>query len=130
MAMNPVQNCYEGEWNNHLPLVVLFSLIYGILFPCTILFVFFKNSDNPDDPKFILGYGSLISLFRREFFFWELVSMLKRAAFVVMTQFLSAKGDQYSTKFAASISTMGFFSALEVLLVPYASKNLNFLSST
>jgi hypothetical protein len=130
MAINPVENCYEGAWNYHLPFVIAFSLLYAVFFPLVILSTFYANRRAIDDPKFVSGYGSLIFLYGREYFFWELISMLKRAAFVIMTQFLTAKENQYSTKFAASISTIGFFSALEILLIPYATQNLNLLSST
>jgi hypothetical protein len=130
MATNPIQECYTGEWMGHLPYVIFFSVLYGICFPLVVLNVFYRHRKNLDDPSFTSGYSALISLYRRMFFYWELVSMLKRASFVIMTQFLSARGDQYSTKFAASISTIGFFSGLEIYHAPYVSKNLNMLNST
>jgi hypothetical protein len=130
MASNPIQQCYQGEWNTNLPFVTLFSVLYGILLPTVVAVIFSLNRKKLDDHKFVVGYGSLVLLYRKFFFFWELVSMLKRAAFVIMTQFLTARKDQYSTKFAASISTIGFFSGLEILFTPFATRNLNMLNST
>jgi NADH:ubiquinone oxidoreductase subunit 6 (subunit J) len=130
MAMNPIQECYQGAWNSHLPFVILFSIAYGNLFPVAISTLFLQNRRNLDDPQFTAGYGSLISPYRRYFFFWELVAMLKRAAFVTMTQFLSTKEGQYFSKFTASVGTIGFFSGLEILFTPFATRNLNLLSST
>jgi hypothetical protein len=130
MARNPSQKCYDVQWNANLPFVVLFSVAYGLLFPCVVSMTFFRHRKNIEDPDFQRGYGSLISLYRRSLFFWELLSMLKRASFVVMTEFLNSRQDSYLTKFAASISTMAFFSGVEAVYAPYATKNLNLLSST
>jgi hypothetical protein len=130
MARNPSKLCYDSEWYYHLNFVVLFSILYGIVFPLVVAAEFFRHRKKIDDPQFQVGYGTLIFLFRRSFFFWELVSMLKRASFVVMTQFLNARQDAYMTKYAASISAVAFFSGLEAIYTPYTTKNLNLLNST
>jgi multisubunit Na+/H+ antiporter MnhE subunit len=130
MARNPSEKCYDAEWYFHVKFVLLFSLIYGLIFPIIVAVVFYRQRKKIDDPQFQAGYGALVSLYTRTFFFWELVSMTKRASFVVMTEFLSTRQDAYLTKFAASISTIAFFSGLETIYTPFATKNLNLLSST
>lgn len=35
MFDNPSALCFDSEWNNHVPLGLLFSTLYGILVPCT-----------------------------------------------------------------------------------------------
>jgi hypothetical protein len=130
MATNPVQRCYDAQWKSHLPFVIALSLIYGIFLPIGVLAVFIIHRKKLDEPQFIFNYGSLTYMYRRELYFWELISMLKRASFVVMSQFLASREDQYATKFTASIISNGFFSGLEILFIPYATKSLNILSST
>jgi hypothetical protein len=130
MSRNPSKACYDDEWDYHLKFVLIFAVVYGIFFPFIVAVVFFRNRKRIDDHHFQVGYGSLVFLYRRSFFFWELVSMLKRASFVIMTEFLNARQDAYLTKYTASISTVAFFSGLEAIYTPYTTKNLNLLSST
>jgi heme/copper-type cytochrome/quinol oxidase subunit 2 len=130
MARNPSKPCYDNEWYFHLNFVIIFSVTYGLLFPLMVAVMFYRQRKKIDEHDFQFGYGALVSLYTRTFFFWELVSMMKRASFVIMTEFLSTRQDAYLTKFAASISTIAFFSGLEVIFNPYATKNLNLLSST
>jgi hypothetical protein len=130
MARNPAQECYDAIWFSHLRFVITFSVIYGLWFPFVVGYIFYRHRKRIDDHEFQSGYGALVSVYRRTFFFWEFVSMLKRASFVVMTEFLNSRQNSYLIKFAASISTISFFSGLEAIYTPYATKNLNLLSST
>jgi hypothetical protein len=130
MVNNPSQECYKGEWVTHLPAAVFFSLVYGIAFPGAVAFVFYKNRKHLDDREFSFGYGSLVFLYKRVFFYWELVSMFQRAGFIITTQFLTSRANVYTAKFVSSIAIMGFFSGLEALYQPYATYNTNLLSTT
>jgi hypothetical protein len=130
MVGNPTARCYDSEWNSHLLSVVFFSFVYGVVFPVAILIEFFKHRNGIDEPDFGFRYGSLIFLYKRVYFFWELVSMLKRASFVVATQFLSSQANLYAVKFASTIGTMGLFTALELYYQPYSMEMTNLGSST
>jgi hypothetical protein len=131
MAYNPSYRCYDQQWYIHLPLVLLFCILYGLVLPLTVGYALFVHRTNIDEPKFSNRYGVLFKHYRREYFFWELVLMLKKVTLILTVQFLSTrKKASYGVKFTSSISIIGFYLALEAVIQPYFRKSMNFRSST
>eukprot|EP00475_Leptophrys_vorax_P038074 TRINITY_DN6648_c0_g1_i1.p1 TRINITY_DN6648_c0_g1~~TRINITY_DN6648_c0_g1_i1.p1 ORF type:complete len:239 (-),score=63.25 TRINITY_DN6648_c0_g1_i1:62-778(-) len=58
------------------------------------------------------------------------MSMLKRAVFVITTQFLNSQANLYVLKFASSITIIGVFSGLEAYYQPYSTSETNLLNTT
>jgi hypothetical protein len=131
MISSPSFRCYDGKWNNYLPLVVCCCFLYGLLLPFAMGYILITNRRKLDDQKFLSRYKTLYRSFRRVYFFWELILMFKKACFIIVVRFLSSRPTiSYETKFASSVSIIGFFLALEALMQPYAQKSTNFRSST
>jgi hypothetical protein len=123
---SPSDRCYEQEWNGFQPLVVIFCMIYTAALPLFIVYKLYTHRRKLDDTKFRSKYGSLFRPYHRVSFFWEVISMLKKASFVVVTRMSSIQG--YGMKFLYCTGIIGFFSALEVIVQPYASRSANLKS--
>jgi hypothetical protein len=131
MVSSPLHRCYDAEWYQHLPGVLLACFVYVLGIPFAMGFLLFRHRKNLDDPNFLTRYRALFRPFRRIYFFWELVVMLKKASFIVIVRVLSSRPNtSYGTKFVSSISIIGTFLAIEVLAQPYSKRSINLRSST
>jgi hypothetical protein len=125
---SPVPQTVVMSKNGYYPLVVIFCLVYGAVLPLFIVFKLYTHRKKLDDVKFRSKYGALFRSFHRVSFFWEVISMLKKASFVVVTQMPSIQS--YGSKFLYSIGIIGIISALEIVVQPYAKKSTNFKSTS
>jgi hypothetical protein len=125
MYRNPSQECFDSNWFSHLPFVIIFLALYGIIFPVGVGISFFRNRFKRHDPDFIRVFGSLVSPYRGQYFYWELISMFKRALFAVSAQFFITS---YTIKSLASITIVGISGAIEAQFKPFASKRSNLMN--
>jgi hypothetical protein len=127
MYDNPSSLCFDDIWYSKLGQVVIFCLIYGLLAPGLIIFMFYSNRKNLKDPIFVARFGALIRNYKDSFFWWDLMPMLKRAIFVVSAAFLLV----VKTEVTLSYITQFFlfcYVALEVSCNPYKEHNLLVIS--
>jgi hypothetical protein len=129
MAKSPSSLCYDSTWNKNLPALVFFILMYVIGFPAALLYIFVKNYKMIDTVEFKTRYGNLVSPYSRQFFYWELVVMLKRSAFMVSNDFLSTGAD-YGTRFVFSIALLCVFLWFDATFCPFRIKEKNFIKTS
>eukprot|EP00475_Leptophrys_vorax_P014208 TRINITY_DN20609_c0_g2_i2.p1 TRINITY_DN20609_c0_g2~~TRINITY_DN20609_c0_g2_i2.p1 ORF type:complete len:269 (+),score=51.24 TRINITY_DN20609_c0_g2_i2:72-809(+) len=116
--------CYDSSWNKNKAVTVIFCLCYVVVLPCLLCFFFWKVGHNMAVPrsKFMLKYRSLINLlcrsYRKPFFFWELVLILKRLAFSLSSQFFLSNVDP-TIRVLVSLLSLYVFGWLEVWLQPF-----------
>jgi hypothetical protein len=128
MTKAPSNKCFDSVWNQNLPAVIFFILLYGISIPLIMIWIFYKNRDNIFNADFLVRYSSLTAPYRPKFFYFEIVIMLKRALFAVMNDFLSVTS--YTARYFTAVGTLLFFFWIGILAMPYQDRNLNLLSSS
>jgi hypothetical protein len=124
MSKDPSQICYESQWISHLPGVLTFLVLYGLIFPLTIAILFYRNRHNLDESHFRIRLGNLVAPYQRRFFFWELVIILRRTAFILSIDLLS-QSSSYAIKYSVATILLLSFAWTDVQLMPYATKPFN-----
>jgi hypothetical protein len=125
MTHNPSTRCYGSVWRAHLPEMMFFLLLNGVFGPLFIIYSFWTNRHFPEREPFRSRFLPLMIPYKREYFFWELVIMLKRSSFVISNSFLTSKGASYTAKFFTSICILFSFLWVEILCQPYTTKEFN-----
>jgi hypothetical protein len=125
MTHNPTTRCFGAAWNAQLPLVIFFFVVNGICGPLFVVHNFWKNRNSPEDELFHSRFLPLMLPYKRQYFFWELVIMIKRSAFVLSSNFLTSGGASYVTKFFSSILILYFFFWIEILCSPFTTQEFN-----
>jgi hypothetical protein len=118
LTRSPNISCYEGEWMNMLPLIVIFLLIYVIIFPISIIGLLLFNRSQLRSQDFTQRYGHLVRDYRISYCFWEIVVLLRRVSTSAFVQFVSSKYDNFGTTFFA-VFTLSTFVLLDVICFPY-----------
>jgi hypothetical protein len=118
--------CFEGAWMRKIGTITVFVFIYVFLIPLYLVVLFYWN--RKDLEKFAAVFPNLISPYRREYFYWELVLMLRKAMFVVLSDFMTLS-TSYLTRFFVSIGLLCVFFWLDVSFSPYRNDELNLLQS-
>jgi hypothetical protein len=124
----PSLKCFDSAWNQHLPVIVLFFILYGLSIPLVMIFLFYRNKNRIFTTDFKSRYDALISPYRPRFFYFEIVIMLKRALFVISNDFLSVAS--YSARYFSGFATLIFFFWLDILILPFQNKNFNLLANS
>jgi uncharacterized BrkB/YihY/UPF0761 family membrane protein len=67
MASYPSEPCFEGNWTANLPFVLFMMVVYVVLFPSWLAYIFFKYGRDPglDSLWFTSRYGLLTRPYRR-----------------------------------------------------------------
>lgn len=128
MAKSPSERCFTGKWNQYSGLSYIFLIVYGLFFPAGLAISFVRYRKNLDHSEFRRKFGHLVSSYKRRFFFWELVLMLKKAGFSSINDFLGSS--PYGTRYFVSISWICCFMWLELLLSPYVVHHFNAINHT
>lgn len=110
-----------------LPIIATFVVLYSLIVPCCLAFVLFRIRKDLFSLKIRRRYGVLFNFYRRNCFWWEIVSMARRAIFFISLEFVGSI-DFTQTKQFLSISLLFFFVALQVLLRPLKLHIQNMLS--
>eukprot|EP00475_Leptophrys_vorax_P014205 TRINITY_DN20609_c0_g1_i6.p1 TRINITY_DN20609_c0_g1~~TRINITY_DN20609_c0_g1_i6.p1 ORF type:complete len:331 (+),score=36.08 TRINITY_DN20609_c0_g1_i6:1-993(+) len=124
LRADPGIKCYDLSWNKNIAISVLFCLCYVVVLPCLLCYFFWKVGRNIAirDSKFMLKYRSLIHLlsrsYRKPFFYWELMLILKRLTFSLSSQFLLSNVDP-TVRVWVSLLSLYVFGWLEVWLQPF-----------
>lgn len=128
MRQNPSQFCGDSLWRKHLPMVLVFLFCYGLGIPVGVSFLFLKNRKRSEDPQFRKKFKLLINSYRSEYYFWELVNVLKRALFFLLLQLWNRSS--FGSRFMLLLSLLSFFLFLDVTCRPYATSYVNSLAFT
>jgi hypothetical protein len=127
MSENLAKFCFDADWNSSLPLMIVFSLSYGVFIPCFYFLKFFQNRSNQMNPKFVEHFGVLCYLYRSEFFWWELVLFFKKMFIVVLAVFIQATRSEAQILYVIQ-SAMFLFLLAEAVCKPYKTAFLSSLS--
>eukprot|EP00475_Leptophrys_vorax_P025651 TRINITY_DN3592_c0_g2_i1.p1 TRINITY_DN3592_c0_g2~~TRINITY_DN3592_c0_g2_i1.p1 ORF type:complete len:603 (-),score=103.62 TRINITY_DN3592_c0_g2_i1:99-1715(-) len=122
----PSAKCYDQDWKKNIPALVTFILLYCFGIPLALIYVFMKNKSNLDSKEFRMKFGNLTSPFSSNFFYWELVVMLKKGLFMVSNDFLSSHAS-YVARYCTGIGILFFFLWLDVTIKPYKQEEINLI---
>jgi hypothetical protein len=114
---NPSSRCFDKEWIQYVAEISFFAVLYLIIFPIRITFVFLRMRNNPQqrlNPVFL----HLTRGFKPEFFWWDMVLLIKRLIFVMSSQFFFSSFDA-SFRLLGSAIVFMVFTALDLLAQPY-----------
>jgi hypothetical protein len=113
---NPSQDCYGKEWKANLGFIV-FALFEVVSIPCLLAFVLYSNRNNLKSNTFQWRFGILTRGYTDDFFYWEIVSMIKKAA-TVMTVDLTNGLSPYLKTFIFML-ILAFMVGVESICRPY-----------
>jgi hypothetical protein len=123
----PSQRCFDVSWLAHLPLVVIFLLLYLVVFPVCFFLVFFRFRKNVSTSKFQSRFGALVSPYKTRTFYWELILLLKRIVFILSAD-LGTLLPSSQVKYFLMLSTLCVFFIFEAFVEPYTSDSRNRIS--
>jgi hypothetical protein len=86
LISSPSIQCFVTEWKKYALFIYFFIILYGIIFPSFLGYHFFKNRHNTNFEEFIRVFWHLMTPYRADYYYWDLVAMIKRAAFAVISQ--------------------------------------------
>jgi hypothetical protein len=120
--------CFAGTWNTYSPAIYLFFGIYCLLLPLVLAYILVHNKKNIGSDVFEHNFGSIVSPYKRRYYFWELLVVLRRSLFVISNNFLSFQGED--ERYAVGVFFLFVFLFLDMIFSPYKSNNLNLLASS
>eukprot|EP00475_Leptophrys_vorax_P028010 TRINITY_DN401_c1_g1_i5.p1 TRINITY_DN401_c1_g1~~TRINITY_DN401_c1_g1_i5.p1 ORF type:complete len:691 (+),score=123.41 TRINITY_DN401_c1_g1_i5:269-2074(+) len=119
--------CLDQEWNRNVGFSALYFIIFLGIFPGVISTILYMNRHDLENPKFNKLFGQLVQPYRKKFFYWEAVVMMRKIflalTFQVFGSFLSKTGQL----FFIIIVLFGFL-FLEVVKLPSATHHDNVLN--
>jgi len=127
--------CWEGIHQNFMPVVVLAFLVYVIGVPASYIFVLFRGYRNNElySKEHLRRWGLLYGRFEQEYFFWELMIMLRRMCVVVVRIFLNIRLAKYlvvgymgNYQAALTAVVMAIFMAIHFYTHPFQNPFLDF----
>jgi hypothetical protein len=111
--------CFQGQWKSLAPVVYGFIVLYSFLYPAFLAMAFWKNRNNSIDVNFLRIYEHLTIPYKKKYFYWELVNMLKRIIFAVISQTTSLFESGKLTPYFLLIFSCFVFIGLEHIFMPY-----------
>ncbi|KAJ6249797.1 g protein-coupled receptor-related [Anaeramoeba flamelloides] len=124
----PNYNCFEKWWYQKLFIAsIIFIIFYIIGIPFLILYLLIKNSKILTETQFDLKFGLLCTRYNKNFFFWEIIIMIRKLFLIIMTLFIS----NFPT-FQLILIVLVLLVALVIQQIykPYLSNRHNYLEST
>ena len=80
--------CYEPAWETRLPLVILNLILYLVVCPLLLIWIlFYYKVQDKRCVDFLEKFGRLTIPYRTNFYWWELIIILRKAIFVVIIDF-------------------------------------------
>jgi hypothetical protein len=118
LVRNPSISCRAGEWNIEYPTIVFFLVLYAGIFPILLLFVLIINRKKLEHPQMIVYFGSFTRQYKPDFFWWEIVFLIKRAMFVAVSGLIPARPGDSTPYFACIFLLFGYMS-IELFVNPF-----------
>lgn len=130
MVKNPSVECYGSEWNRKvLPFLIPAGIIYVVVIPALAIRLLLKNRNNIGSQNFLARFGFLTQVYKREYFWFELVNLSKKVSFILIPEFLAFSVSISMKLFSGILILIGFL-ILESNLQPYIKFQDNKLSIT
>lgn len=129
MGRNPSEFCYTDEWYSSIGGVIFFIFVYAGIFPICLAIFYWKNNKNLDSIEFISQFEVLMKPYRRGCYWWEIVVMIRKAAFVAVLDFLDL-GESRFTVYYIALCTLFLFLWIDIAVSPYATREFNKFSLT
>jgi hypothetical protein len=126
LARSSSYQCYDATWNQYLPAIVIFGLINLIVSPGIICWRLVSLRHNAQDMSTQKRFAFLIGPFHPVFFYWELVSVLKRALIFFSLSFVQTD----AFKYFLAVSFQFAFVFVDTLVLPYKTEEANRLNIT
>jgi hypothetical protein len=120
MVSSPDLDCYDQQWLQHSGMVAFFIFLYILVFPGTLLCVFFKFKDRIGTTWFNARFGVIVAQYKDELYFWELVILVKRAWFSIIANIIGPLVNSSTKLFLVTCLIFGFL-VLEIVFLPYKS---------
>jgi hypothetical protein len=124
LTKSPSEFCYSDQWNQNFPYVILFLTLYGLIFPLVLVVYFLKYRFDLENFSFQMKFGPLIDPYKKLYYFWELVIMIRRTIFIVSSDFLASSGS-YGLRFSSGIALLLLFVWTDALIQPYLTREFN-----
>ena len=83
------RRCYDSRWFQLFPLGLFAVLVYIVLFPAFVTVRLYWNRTNLNEVGSLTQFGAMYRLYRSQLYFFEVVLLAKRFAFVTAALFLS-----------------------------------------
>jgi tryptophan-rich sensory protein len=99
-------------------------MLYGLIFPLVLVVYFLRYKNDLENFDFQSKFGPLILPYKKLYFFWELVIMIRRTVFIVSSDFLSSSGS-YGIRYSSGIALLLFFVWCDALIQPYLTREFN-----
>jgi hypothetical protein len=128
LSKYPSVTCFDRAWMEHLPVTVFFLVLYCVFIPMFFIGKFYLNRNNVDSPKFANQFPNLLSPYKRGFYYFELIFMLRKALIVVANDFLPSTGS-YTVRFSVIIMLLWLFTLVDCSALPYKNEQMNLLQS-
>jgi hypothetical protein len=113
----PSLNCYSSEWYSRISEISVFIVLYVIIFPLRLCWIFYKMTLDPK-LRFKPKYFYLTSGYKPGFFWWDVLLLLKRVVFILFSQFLFSEVDS-SLRLICSTLVFIFFATIELMYTPF-----------
>jgi hypothetical protein len=81
LLSSPDLDCFDLLWYKNLWLILLGILIL-IFVPCSLYFILYRNQNRLMDNHFRWKFGYLILPYKKNFYFWEVIMLLRKTMFV------------------------------------------------
>jgi hypothetical protein len=121
MIHYPVQKCYDSQWWNNIGGAVVLMILVCLVLPISLCVFFLINRTKITIPEFQQKYGLLVRPYRLQYFWWEMMILLKRCFIVFMSEVTQQSSASYAAKFLIAILILFAFTAVDLYCVPYVS---------
>jgi hypothetical protein len=123
--------CFDGEWKDkHLGAIIFFAVLYLLILPMWLFTVFLRFSLDfqrrvyqqrsvwlPPAEHLAFVHRS----FKRKYFWWIAVDMLKKVAIIAFSAFLSGTDDSKTANYLATLILLIVYLLIDVTVMEYAT---------
>jgi hypothetical protein len=120
----PSQQCFGASWQSHIPAVLFFGLLYGLL-PVILLALFLKSKYISQSRILKLCLPAITYSFRTEVDYWELVRVLFKT---ILAGFRDLSFIDKDVRFTLATFLLILLLLCEMIILPYRSKRCSLLS--
>ena len=127
IASNPSERCFTEEWYDKLGFVIVFGSLYFVVLPGILIWILMKYRGRFETLDFINRFGALTRSYRPEYFYWELVEIMRKASIVICIDFLTLTSS-VNTRILIIYGLLMTYSFLVILCKPFRREYLNTLN--
>jgi hypothetical protein len=83
LISNPTQDCFGPEWKSH-SWVIAIAILQIILIPIALIYILSRHKENITNNVYLWRYGLLFRSYKPEYFYWEVLIMLRKTMLVFL----------------------------------------------